>query len=266
MSTYGMSVIETVGKSVQVTADGRPESKVGGISIDWATVAAISGSDVTWNDGTVMHVGDVGLRYGQVVCMITNPANDVVTVTGGAGTFTVTLATPYGTGTTTALAFGATAATVKAALDVVLAALGNLPPQYQTPNSPPVSTVTGSAGGPFSLGFPAGLGAVTVTSLGAGGATATTAVSEASGSIGLYGPYDPAATDGRATLTQGSCYVLNESMRQDEVASDHPMAIYRGLVFLARIIQSGVATHTLAAGPTLAELKTAFPRLAYVLD
>jgi hypothetical protein len=37
-------------------------------------------------------------------------------------------------------------------------------------------------------------------------------------------------------------------------------------VFLGRIIQSGVVAHTLALGPTLAELIAAFPRLLLVKE
>ena len=36
-----------------------------------------------------------------------------------------------------------------------------------------------------------------------------------------------------------------------------------GLVWKDRIIQSGVAAHTLALGPTFAEIQTAFPRLRF---
>jgi hypothetical protein len=42
--------------------------------------------------------------------------------------------------------------------------------------------------------------------------------------------------------------------------------IYGGLVFKDRLIQSGVATHTLAAGPTLAEFLVAFPNIAFVAE
>jgi uncharacterized protein (DUF433 family) len=151
MSTFGRSVIENVGRSIQVTADGKPECKAGGVTIDWSTVAAIAGSDVTWLDGLVVEVGAKALRYGQVITKIT--------------------------------------------------------------------------------------------------------------ASGKYGPYDPAAGDGRQLLAIGDCFIVNESMRMDEVASDHPVAIYGGLVFFNRIIQSEAVAHTLALGPTRAEVLAAFPRL-----
>jgi hypothetical protein len=156
MATYGRNVFEQIGKSIQVSADGRPEMKIGGVSIDWTTVTAIAGADVTWLDNTVVKIGEKALRYGQVVALIT--------------------------------------------------------------------------------------------------------------ASGLYGPHDPAAADGRQTLALGKCFILNESIRQDETASDHPPVLYGGDVFLGRIIQSGVGAHSLAAGPTLAELLAAFPRLNPVYD
>lgn len=151
MSTFGRSTVENVGRSIQVTADGKPECKSGGVTIDWSTVAAIAGADVTWLDGLVVKIGEKALRYGQVIAKIT--------------------------------------------------------------------------------------------------------------ASGKYGPWDIAAADGRQLLAQGDIFILNESMREDEVASDHPVAIFGGRVFMNRVIQSEAATHTLALGPTRAEVLAAFPRL-----
>jgi hypothetical protein len=83
---------------------------------------------------------------------------------------------------------------------------------------------------------------------------------------GKYGPYDPAAVDGRQTLTNGEAFILNETAREDDVASDHPAVIAGGLVFLSRIIQSGGGAASLAAGPTLANLLATFPRLGLVKE
>lgn len=46
--------------------------KPGGVTVDWATVTAVSGSDVTLKDNTVVKVGQKGLRYGQILCQITS--------------------------------------------------------------------------------------------------------------------------------------------------------------------------------------------------
>jgi hypothetical protein len=156
MSSFGFSTVDTAGKSIQVSANGLPEMKTAGITLDWSTVAAVVGSDVTWLDGVVVHIGEKGLRYGQVVTKIT--------------------------------------------------------------------------------------------------------------ASGKYGPYDFAAADGRQLVVNGECFILNESVRELDVASDHPPALEGGKVFLGRIIQSGVATHSLALGPNLAELLAAMPRLRLVKE
>jgi hypothetical protein len=84
---------------------------------------------------------------------------------------------------------------------------------------------------------------------------------------GLYGPYDPAASDGRQTPTRGKCGILNMTVLQTGVLNitagnpDDGNLIEGGRVWAARLIQSGVGTHTLAAGPTLAELLAVLPRL-----
>lgn len=150
---YGRTVIGTAGSSIQVSADGNPLQKMGGVTIDWSTVTA-AGSDTTWRDGQTLLAGKKGLRYGQVICEITS-----------------------------------------------------------------------------------------------------------GGSSGKYGPYDPAATDGRQTLTRGQAYILNRSAFQDDAKDEYPEAIYGGQVWLARIIQVGGGSATLAAGPTLANLLTVFPSL-----
>lgn len=155
MATFGRTIFENVGRSIQVTADGRPEMKQGGVSVDWATVAAVTGSDQTYLDGVIVKVGEKALRYGQVLTQIT--------------------------------------ATKK------------------------------------------------------------------------YGPYDFAAADGRQTLTPGACFVVNETFREDEAASDHPPVLYGGLVFKGRLIATA-GVHSLAAGPTYTELLAALPRLQLADD
>lgn len=150
----GRTVIGTLGGHLQVTADGEPVAKVAGVTIDWSTVAAVSGSDVTLNDGQIIKIGKKYLRYGQVITQIT---------TGGK-----------------------------------------------------------------------------------------------------FGPYDSAAADGRQTLARGSAYVLNRTALEDEPMDEYPEAIEGGRVFLARILQVGTGTASLAAGPTLANLSSTFPDFRYV--
>lgn len=58
---------ETMGRSIQVSADGAPKFKAGGVTIDWATVPAVAGSDVTFEDNVTVKVGEKALRYGSIV-------------------------------------------------------------------------------------------------------------------------------------------------------------------------------------------------------
>lgn len=273
MSSYGRRQVAQVGMSVDVSADGRPESKQGGITLDWQTVDAATQA-ATLSDGVQIAVGDLYLRYGQVLTKITNPATAVVTINGSptGGTFTVSVTTyttandangnpvtTANTQTTAGVAYNASAATLQTAIRGLSNVGGTL------------ATVTGSAGGPYTITFDASLGQVAVASDGTsltGGSspTATTATSAFGGDVGKYGPYDPSALDGRQTLTIGSCFVLRKTIKFNDLYSDHPEVLYGGLVFKDRIIQSGTATHTLAAGPTFAELIAALPRLAFVTE
>lgn len=70
MSTYGTNTIQTLGKRTQVSADGLPRWKAGGITLDWSTVTAVS-VDTTLDDGTIVKSGDKYLRYGTVLGQIT---------------------------------------------------------------------------------------------------------------------------------------------------------------------------------------------------
>lgn len=150
---FGRTVIGTVGSSISLSADGKPRPKVGGVTVDWATVAAVSGSDATLNDGVVVPVGRKYLRYGQVLTLIT--------------------------------------------------------------------------------------------------------------ASGKYGPYDPAAADGRQTLARGKAWLVNRTVTDLDPKGDYPEVIDGGQVWQARLIQVGTGTASLAAGPTLANLETTFPTLEY---
>ena len=152
---YGRQVLGTLGGNLEVTADGSPVAKAAGVTIDWSTVTAVSGSDVTLNDGQVIPIGSKYLRYGQVITKIT--------------------------------------------------------------------------------------------------------------SGGKYGPYDPAdAAGGRDLLVRCRAFIVNRTAVNTEPADEHPEVIEGGRVYRARIIQSEAATHTLALGPTFAELNATFPDLRYV--
>lgn len=72
MSTYGPNTIYQGGRGVMAlkTIGGDYAPKVGGVTIDWATVVAVS-VDTTLADGRVVKAGDKYLRYGQVLTRIT---------------------------------------------------------------------------------------------------------------------------------------------------------------------------------------------------
>src|SRR5262252_9018809 len=69
MPGYGRELLQSTGYAIQVTADGAPHWKSGGITIDWSTVVA-AGSDTTLPDGVVILAGQKGLQFGQVMCRI----------------------------------------------------------------------------------------------------------------------------------------------------------------------------------------------------
>lgn len=251
----------------RVSADNSPVLKPAGVSIDWNTIVAVS-ADTTLADGSIVRNGQKYLRYGQVLTKITVVGTDTATITGvpTGGTFTlsVTTAGPGGsTQTTAGIAYNAAASAVQTALQ----GLSNV----GTGNA----TVTGSAGGPYTITFASGIGPVTVTANGGGltgGTSPNVTISATSdNSVGWFGPFDPNAADGRQTLTRGSCYVADETITQYD--SGTPMIspentttgrmLEGGLVWIDRIIQSGTNAHSLAAGPTLAELLAAFPLLRF---
>jgi hypothetical protein len=249
----------------RVSADGSPKYKAGGVTIDWSTVSAL-GSDTTYPDGSVVKSGSKVLRYGQVICKITTGETQTLTGTATSGNFTLSVVFPH-TGTTYTtgnIAFNATAATVLAALQAVL---------------PPNVAVSASGGAlgtnPVVVTFGTDVALVTVNAGTLAGGTVTAAATTNTGLTGFYGPYDPAASDGRQNLNRGDIFILDETVLQypaggagalgpssDQVGS----AIEGGDVFIDRVIHSGTAAHTLALGPTLAEITTAFPRISFVRD
>lgn len=263
MPTFGRTLLGTTGFDIMLSADGKPDYKAAGVTLDWSTVAPVSGSPVTTPDNVIVAIGNSYLRYGQVIAKITNQSVQVVTVNGTptGGTFTLSGVSPENGNpfTTAPLAYNASAATVLAALQTSLGVLN-------------VVSVTGSAGGPYTVTFNAGIQTLTTNGAGLTGGTSptvTVAVTTPGLNYGKFGPYDPAATDGRQTLTRGNCFLLNTSVYLNMpfgigvTDADNPSAIEGGLVWLDRCLQSGVAAHSLALGPTFAELLAAFPRLRF---
>lgn len=103
MTTYGRQVLSQTGVPIQVTYDGNPEWKAGGITLDWSTVIAVA-ADTTLADGQIIKAGHKGLQYGTVLTRLTasgkyapwTHAETATTLNGativGATSFTLTSA------------------------------------------------------------------------------------------------------------------------------------------------------------------------------
>lgn len=255
MSTYGKRNLMTSGRQLMVAA-GETEDvdwKVGGITIAWALFVAVNVL-TTLADGVTVKVGERFARFGQILCRVKKTEVQVVTVTAATGgTFTLAASV--------AIAYNATAAAVQAALETIFGA--------------GLVAVSGDPGGPYTVTFDDSLGnvatmAVVDSTTGAGHGVAVTTSNQGEGAKGKWGPYDPAATDGRQVLTPGECYILNETVLENGVIAgltsgntDHPAVLDGGTVWKARILMTE-GTHSLAAGPTVTEVNEAFPRLNYV--
>jgi hypothetical protein len=259
VADFGRTVIGQTGSPVEVAASGPPEWMPFGTTVAWATVAAVGSDTVTSPaEGLTVKSGQKFLRYGQVMTRINNAQAYTVTETGTvtAGTFALSGTRPDtgGFATTADLAFNATAATILAALQATFPGLPH--------------AVSGSAAGPYTVTSPV-VGLAPANLLLTGGSL-TVVVATASGDSGKCGPFDPAVSDGRQTLTPGQCGILNTTVLQNginglftQVATDHPGMIVGGAVWLNRILATS-GTHSLAAGPTQTELRAAFPRLTFV--
>lgn len=254
---YLPQTLATVGSSLSIISDGDPIMKAGGMTLAWPLVAAISGSDVTYLDNQTVKVGEKALRYGQMLCEVTQYEQQTLTIGGSptGGTFPVTVTVGGVARTATGLAFNASAATVQAAVEALdNVGLGKV--------------AVSLSGGVYTFVFaiPGDLVAMTTSAASMTGGTPTAVVAETvagSAYAGQFGPYDPAASDGRQTITRGKCFWLPRTVREADKGSSYAGGLEGGRVFLERLIQSGTATHTLAAGPTLAEVNAAFPLLRY---
>lgn len=265
MSTYGRQVLTKTGRDVRVLADLQDaQFKVGGITVDWSLVAA-AGGDAVLPDQTPIKSGEKYLRYGQIMAKVTQSEVQTVDLSGDddptGGTWDLTIFGEKIEG----LAWNISAADLQAAIR----ALDN---QYAK------RVTVSKASFVYTLTFPTDAGNVAAvvgdsTDLTGGGGD-TFAINVATTTAGLgaggkYGPYDPNATDGRQTLSRGNCFVLNHTVKENgEInglntgVTDHPQVFDGGTVWKDRVLMT-TGAHTLAAGPTVTEFETAFPRVAY---
>jgi hypothetical protein len=245
------------GKVIYLSADGRPEYKVGGITIDWAAVAAVGADTVIPIEGTTILNGKKYLRYGQVLARNVQKEVQVLTITGGptGGTFTVTVTRNGLVKTTAAIAYNATAAAVQAALE----ALDNVQPGDLT--------VTGGPGPatPFTITWHVAEDVAQPTATGSftGGTTPAITPSTTTQGIATQGKFFPAINS--TPLVRGHTIVLNFTVQEDEPMSNHnggPMIggkFWRERLMVSDV--SGVATQ-----PSLANVLAACPLLEPVVD
>ena len=250
MSSVGRSVVGQVGTSISVSADGRPERKLGGVTIDWSSVTAVT-ENTTYSDGVKVYTDEKALRYGQVLTLITGGEINTISLGGATGgNFNLTL----GANVTGSLNHNVSNATLKSALEA-----------FSTIGTGNVN-VTGSAGS-FTLSFNTALGNISLTGSGSNLTNGTLSINTTSQGArdGLYGPYDPSAVDGRATLAKGTTCIVEQTTKENDVLSDHPSVVMGGLLWKDRLIAtSGSASK--ANGPTFTDLEAALPRVAYAVD
>lgn len=92
-----------------------------------------------------------------------------------------------------------------------------------------------------------------------------------SASVGMFGPYNPSATDGRQTLTKGEVFLLDETVLQYGIAGSTMTgentqiggAVEGGLVWYDRMLATS-GTGGLSTGIALTNLATVMPALRYV--
>jgi hypothetical protein len=263
MTTYGRQVLGAVGRAVMAAASMLAHWKHGGVTLDWSTIVAVA-EDTTLTDDNVVKNGQKYLRFGQILCRITQHEVETLTVNGvpTGGTFSLTYTDEEGdTHETGAIAYNASAADVEAALEAAGA-----------------SATVSKASNVYTVTFndARNVAALTLTDNNLTGGTSPTVVvattTQGNTGLGKYGPYDPAAADGRQTLTRGECFILNLTVLENGVipglgggVTDHPAVFDGGPTWKARLLIT-TGAHSLAAGPTVAEFETAFPRVEYVQD
>jgi hypothetical protein len=277
MPGYGRQLLGTTGSDLAVIATDYHDTrwKVGGITLDWDKVVAVAGADLVLPDGHTIKVGQKYLRYGQILTRINTAEVQTATLTGGptGGTWIATLPASGNepAQSTSALAHNASAATVEAAL-MALSRIG--------PGGVAVTrSGAGTSGDPYvySITFNRRAGdlpQLTSTNTFTGGTapTVTHATGTAGTGTGMYGPYDPAATDGRQSLVRGECFILNETVTQypplglGAPTSDHPAVFDGGTVWKERLLVTTSASGSLALGPTLTNFEAAFPAITYVTN
>lgn len=121
------------------------------------------------DSATLPELVGVVLGPGDFLSAVASALVQTATITGGAGTFTLT----YNGATTTSIAYNATAATVQTALTALSTIGAN------------GVTVTGSAGGPYTVTFAGGGSALVPLMSGAGAGGASVAIAGVTSAVDL---------------------------------------------------------------------------------
>lgn len=261
----------TIEEPLTALAGANPIWHVAGITLDWSLVPAVSGTAVTLKSGLVIPVGRKYLRYGQVLAKVTRAEFQTITEAGSpdGGTWAIKNLVVDGVpkADLTGLAFGISAAALQTALEVPFG-VGNVTVGRTGTTTNFVWTVT-AAGALAMRGFSFDVDGSGLTIAAAAGPTVATDSSGAGQSYGFYGPADTGATDGRQTLTNGECCVLNRTLLElNPLGLANPLdivgALDGGQVWLARLLVGAAVQAPFANFPTLANLKLALPLLRYV--
>lgn len=263
--SYGRKVLSKTGRDAAVLADLRDaQFKVGGITVDWSLVAAAV-ADSVLTDQTPVKTGEKYLRFGQIMCEVTQVEVQTVDLSGDddptGGTWELTILGE----TIEGIAYNVSAAALQALIRALDADGAN---QVTVSKSGFVYTITF----PESVDNVSAITADSTGLTGGGGDTFAITVStttQGTASSGKFGPYDSSATDGRQNLTRGKCFVLNRTVKEKGYAeainigeTDHPQVFDGGTVWKDRVLMT-TGTHSLAAGPTVTEFEAAFPRVGY---
>lgn len=86
---------------------------------------------------------------------------------------------------------------------------------------------------------------------------------------GLYGPFDPAAADGRqltGAAARGKSVMVRRTILEDEDNSNHPRGVMEGGLVVKARLRAHATTASLANGPLYADAEAMFPQMTYAED
>ncbi len=281
---FGPKTIYDMGLGMPLSADGNPEYKVGGVTLDWnvfpanadtllvadPTIAPTVNPSTT---GGTIPAGtyNVGYSYknanGETAISPLTP----VVLTSSTSSLTASAPTlpPPSTGTRWYITSNVTPAQANEFLQAdvyynnvsvtVFTNSGTTPVSSNTTGANTVLTTqySGTTIPNDNVIVPQGLKYVPF-----GLVLARITASGGAGTVGKYGPYDTGASDGRQTLTRGQCFFANYSTVQNDPHADYCPGVFEGgLIYIARVkvLSSGAFVNTWNS-----TIAAAFPRIRVV--